>query len=385
VIAGWNTAWLGCPIYLLTMVSAVTAQADGPGGTAYLRSLSVGAPPFGELKQDGYPYDGVRMQRWRRNDNPPADWLVVWIDLQTPTLGYSATDVHVRDGPGGIAHQAVYAQTTLDFVRTHNDLPRTDLAVNTVAYWPFPAFNGRPVWLSDPVWIGTIKRRDPKPGSLMLGLLTGRALIGEVEEVRAAQPLYAFGAFIPEGQPGSSGTAVRHGRLLYTPEEAHARTAVGVTTNGRVLLLLVADGYNEGVSVGLSKEDTARALLAAGAHDALFLDGGGSSTLVGRNDDGEPAVLNRPAGLQQVPGTLRYVAVNLGFTGLRRSADPLPALPDWAAPALARAWAKVVAWMRSYPRKAMLLFGGLTVTAGLAAAHWRRHAQRTAATRMPAA
>jgi hypothetical protein len=83
-------------------------------------------------------------------------------------------------------------------------------------------------------------------------------------------------------------------------------------------------------------------------------------------------VLNRPAGLQQVPGTLRYVAVNLGFTNLRRTPDPLPAIPDWEAPAAAQAWAKLVAWARSYPRKATLLFGGLMLTAVLPAAGWLR-------------
>ena len=76
-------------------------RTNGPVGSAYLRTLAVRAPPFGELKQDVYPYDGVRIQRWRRGDNPQAEWLVVWIDLQTPALGYRATDVHYRNGPAG--------------------------------------------------------------------------------------------------------------------------------------------------------------------------------------------------------------------------------------------------------------------------------------------
>jgi hypothetical protein len=351
-------------------------------GSAYLRTLRIGAPPFGELQQDVYPYEGVRMQRWRRSDDPPADWLVVWIDLQTPGLGYSATEIHYRDGPSGDLEPAVYAQTTLDFVRRHSDPPRTDLAVNTVAYWPFPAFKGKPVWLSDPVWVGADNHRPPPAGSLMLGLLPGRAIIGEVEEMRAAQPLYAFGAFVPKGEPGAVGTAVRHGRIQCVDAEAHGRTAVGVRASGRVLILLVADGYNPGVSIGLTRKDTAQALRAAGADDALFFDEGGSSTLVGRGDDGAPAVLNRPAGLQKVPGTLRYVATNVGFTNLRRSADPLPALPNWEAPALTQAWTKLVTWARAYPRKALVLFGGLAVVVLLSAIlELRRRWQRGRARR----
>jgi hypothetical protein len=311
------------------------------------------------------------MQRWRRDDSP-ADWLMVWIDLQTPALGYRATDVHYRDGPAGLPIQAVYAQTTLDFVHTHSDPPRTDLAVNTVAYWPFPAGNGNPVWLSDPVWTGADNQRDPPPGSLMLGLLSGRAVIGEADVVRASEPLFAFGAFIPQGGTGADGTAVRQGQVRCTPEGPHARTATGISADGRVLLLLVADGYNPGVSDGLAKEDAAQALQAAGAWEALFLDGGGSSTLVGRGANGAPAVLNRPAGLQKVPGTLRYVAVNLGFTNLRRTADPLPALPDWAAPAPTRAWAELMVWAHAYPGRALLLFGGLVGAVVLATAVWLR-------------
>jgi hypothetical protein len=363
---------IGCLMAVLAAGLPATARGEGPVGSAYLQTLPLRAPRFGELIQDVYPYEGVRIQRWRRADDVPADWLVVWIDLQTPGLGYSATPVHYRLGPAGDLRQAVYAETTAEFLRAHSDPPRTDLAVNTVAYWPFPAFHGKPVFLSDPVWIGSDNQRDPDPGSLMLALLPGRALIGEVEEVRAARPLYAFGAFIPQGGLGADGTAVRRGRVECTPEEPHGRTAAGVSADGRVLLLLVADGYNPGVSIGLSKEDTGEVLAAAGAYNALFLDAGGSSTLVGRDDAGNPAVLNRPAGLQKVPGTLRYVATNLGFTNLRRTADPLPAIPDWEAPSLSRNWAKLVAWGRSYPRKAMLLFGGLAVLGLVTAAGWLR-------------
>jgi hypothetical protein len=368
----YESTWLSGLVSFLAVAPIVGALPEAPVGSAYLRTLPVSAPLFGEPLQDVYPYDGVRVQRWRRTAPPEADWLLVWIDLRTPGLGYRATEVQYRDGPAGSHMQAVPAQTTVEFLRTHGGPPRIDLAVNSVAYWPFPAFAGTPVWLSDPVWTGPDNRRNPPPGSLLLGLLPGRAIIGEAEEVRAARPLYAFGAFIPGRDNGADGTAVRRGRLECTAEEPHARTAAGVTADGRVLLLLVADGYNPGVSIGLSKEDTAKALLAAGAYNALFLDGGGSSTLVGRDDAGEPAVLNRPAGLQQVPGTLRYVAVNLGFTNLRRSEDPLPAVPNWEAPAAVRAQAEIVAWVRSYPRKAKLLFGGLAVAVVLPAAGWLR-------------
>src|SRR5262249_38655133 len=136
-------------------------------------------------------------------------------------------------------------------------------------------------------------------------------------------------------------------------QEPHARTAIGVSDDGRVLILLVADGYNPGVSVGFGTGDTAHVLRAAGAYQGMFFDGGGSSTLVGRDGDGEAVVINRPAGLEKTPGTLRYVACTLGFTNLRRSDEPIPSVRDWQAARLVTAWVELVTWCRVYPKEAL--------------------------------
>ncbi len=58
------------------------------------------------------------------------------------------------------------------------------------------------------------------------------------------------------------------------------RTAVGLAARGRRVLLVVIDGRQPGVSVGMTTEETARLMRALGADDALNLDGGGSSALV---------------------------------------------------------------------------------------------------------
>ncbi|USK61633.1 phosphodiester glycosidase family protein [Peribacillus asahii] len=56
------------------------------------------------------------------------------------------------------------------------------------------------------------------------------------------------------------------------------RTLVGIKPNGNILLVVV-DGRNEQVSVGLSFEESAILMKALGAQDALNLDGGGSTTM----------------------------------------------------------------------------------------------------------
>jgi hypothetical protein len=367
--------WWACLGVVLAVAPWARAGGnDGPVGSAYLRTLALRDPPFGKRLQDAFPWDGVRVQRWRRDD-APADWLVVWIDLKTPGLGYHVTPVHEREGPHGGKLQAAQAQTTVDFLRT-STAPRVDLAVNTVAFWPPRAADGYWVFLSEPVWQGADTRYDPHPGSFMLGLSPGRAAVSLPGPLREAPPAVALGSFGNNGET-PDGLAVRDGKVVPDlPGGPHGRTVAGVSADGRVLILLVADCYNPGVSEGLTLTDAAQILVDAGAHQAIFFDGGGSSTLVGRDDDGEPAVFNRPAGLQNIPGTLRYVVGNLGFTNLRRTDEPLPARTDWEAPWYTVLWAKSFNWVRLHPLRTGLIVVALGLGLVLL---WRVRRRRRAA------
>ena len=79
-------------------------------------------------------------------------------------------------------------------------------------------------------------------------------------------------------------------------QTAHPRTAVGVSRDGRYLILLVIDGRQPGYSVGAPMEDVAAWLLRFGASDGLNLDGGGSTAPV-REQDGRAVTLNQPSGV----------------------------------------------------------------------------------------
>jgi hypothetical protein len=59
----------------------------------------------------------------------------------------------------------------------------------------------------------------------------------------------------------------------------HSRTAVGVTADGR-LLLVVVDGRQPGYSRGMTLRELAELLQRLGAQQAMNLDGGGSSEMV---------------------------------------------------------------------------------------------------------
>ncbi len=99
------------------------------------------------------------------------------------------------------------------------------------------------------------------------------------------------------------------GKNRGTRDDLHPRSAVGVSRDGRQLLLMTVDGRQPGYSEGLTTFETAEWMKRLGAEDALNLDGGGSTTLVIQGRDGKPDILNRPSG--PPPGRERRVANHL--------------------------------------------------------------------------
>ncbi|MFG3344021.1 phosphodiester glycosidase family protein [Streptomyces sp. NPDC048018] len=82
---------------------------------------------------------------------------------------------------------------------------------------------------------------------------------------------------------------------------AAVRTAAGITDGGHGLLLMALDG-SPGLRVGMTVAEVAALLAGEGARDAFNLDGGGSSTLVGRAPgESSVTVRNHPSGGVQRP------------------------------------------------------------------------------------
>ena len=99
----------------------------------------------------------------------------------------------------------------------------------------------------------------------------------------------------------------------------HSRTAVGFSADGTKMWLATVDG-RQADSRGMTELELARHLKSLGADDAINLDGGGSSTLLAR-DEGEaaPSVRNSPSdggerlvpngiGVATVPGSGKLTA-----------------------------------------------------------------------------
>jgi exopolysaccharide biosynthesis protein len=73
------------------------------------------------------------------------------------------------------------------------------------------------------------------------------------------------------------------------------------------------DGRQPFYSEGATFAELADLLIDFGAHYAMSLDGGGSSTLVIEGEDGLPEILNSPID-SYIPGRERPVANHLGIT-----------------------------------------------------------------------
>jgi hypothetical protein len=90
------------------------------------------------------------------------------------------------------------------------------------------------------------------------------------------------------------------------------RTAIGVSKTGKQLILVVVDGRQADYSQGTTLQELAQILKENGAHQAINLDGGGSSTLVAQGAFGRPRLLNSPIN-QGIPGRQRPVGNHLGI------------------------------------------------------------------------
>lgn len=70
-----------------------------------------------------------------------------------------------------------------------------------------------------------------------------------------------------------------------SPNSRQPRTAIGISQDGKELILMVVDGRGE--SIGATQTEMADLLLEYGAYNAMNFDGGGSSTMVAKTLDDE--------------------------------------------------------------------------------------------------
>lgn len=232
--------------------------------------------------------EGVRYEiaRWRtKAENAPVIVYTLWADLEKTTFTASTPD----DETAFVPHRA---QTVMEEIAVaQNGGVRVLAAVNADFFDMFGdcAPSGLCVHKGQLVASGIGTR------SFLARLADGTVgiyRVGEVPVSDIAEAVAGKDMLLENGVPCELAPLEPFG------ETPHPRTAVGVTADGKTLILTVVDGRRPDWSNGATLADLAALLRAAGAEKALNLDGGGSSTFILREGDGF-AMKNQPADLQR--------------------------------------------------------------------------------------
>ena len=267
--------------------------------------LNFSLPVCGEISATNRISPGIAIYSETRT-NPPTRFFVAEIDLTNPK-------VHLRVAPGGPDPDADGKwQTTLMLPTKIAAREQFDLVVNG------DFFSAKGV--HDGEGTNAAYRAEQWAAAVGPAMTGGRTwststnarpcLVVRTNHQVAIEMLTRPAATDWEVISGNTillkdGAAVPHGSLT-----RHPRTVVGLNAAKTKLILLVVDGRKPGVAVGMSYNELAAEMLRLGCHDALNLDGGGSSVLAGRDAaTGAMKIFNAPT-----DGRERAVADVLGIS-----------------------------------------------------------------------
>lgn len=206
----------------------------------------------------------------------PLQIRAMRVDLHASGIDFLVTPSN------GTAPRDVGARSTSEFLSEF----KCQIAINGSVFDPYAENRGDPM---DVLGLSLSRGNRYSPPNRWDALLIGtdrRAWIARapVNTRHAVNGLSGYYALLVDGK-NRGGMA-----------DLHPRTAVGVSRDGRYLLLMTADGRQPGYSEGLTTAETAEWMRRLGAYHALNLDGGGSTTLVMEGATGKPELLNRPSG-----------------------------------------------------------------------------------------
>jgi hypothetical protein len=262
------------------------------------------------------PMPGIALERDVQTD-PPLRFYVVSVDLTNPR-------VHLKvSRAGDWQHLPRPWEVKLAPVSEMADRDGLGVAVNgnlfqcrgseSILGVNFPYFWGN--WARTCGWAmsdGLLFSGSPADMDWPSLMVNDRrqVFIGRLERIPfdATQIVSGIWQIVSDGRDTVGGDASRSGELA-----PHA--AVGIDRDGKTLMFFVVDGRRPTYSVGMTWHQIAHEMIARGAWNALLLDGGGSTTLVMRNERGKADVVNLPSDGHDLPGALsiqRCVANSLG-------------------------------------------------------------------------
>jgi exopolysaccharide biosynthesis protein len=233
-----------------------------------------------------------------RTAEPPLEFWALRVELDSPALR-----IVVKDGVSGEGGETLSAWVST-FVSDNSLLA----GINATPFDISSAKQGQPIKNMGIVVSGGKQMAPPNPRyDALVFYRDGKAAIVKQSEITSIENIEnAVGAFhhiLVDGEPAER-TIDREGR--------HARSAAGISQDGKYLYLAVIDG-RRARSVGGTESETSLLMRALGCWNVLNLDGGGSSALALRGSDGKVKVLNTPVH-GGIPGRQRAVAACLGVS-----------------------------------------------------------------------
>lgn len=281
---------------LLALV-APFAVLGGRAAVPWTRGPAEAAAP--EQLQPGVVYER-RVQVAPR----PRVAHVLRIDLNTPGLRLAATtpDVPFADLPYRARTTSAFAEETGAVAAINGDFfePWTP---GLLFGYPGP---GDPVRTLGATWSRGERVPSPSQGSTQVALGPGAHVAFGERAKPGGDVVGGLCMLVASGEAADLAPC-----QAKKPWQVHPRSAMGVDRERRTLLLVVVDGRQPRYSVGAELDELAALLIELGAHEAMNLDGGGSSTLVARGADGRPRMLGSPIA-DRVPGRERPIANHVG-------------------------------------------------------------------------
>lgn len=263
------------------------------------------------LEKEDMIFQGIRYSRQVLQNPRPLVVHIVKIDLRTPGISFLVT-------PGDPQSELpLEARTTSQFL----DEFGLQLAVNGDGFSPW-ASNGPLDYYphaGDPVAPlgaaaskGIVYARDSHGHPSLYISPTNQARFntspGKIYNVISGGQM-----LVERGQSTLAGSkADDTGSEGADSASPQPRTAIGLDKRMRTLIIVVVDGRQPSYSEGVTLAELADLMITSGAHNAMNLDGGGSSTLVMEGSLGQARLLNSPID-QQIPGRQRYVGNHLGI------------------------------------------------------------------------
>lgn len=236
-------------------------------------------------------HPGLRLAQTQNREPRPLSIHAVKIDLGTPGLRFASTPRAAGWEPN---KTETLRQTTRDFLRTSQRTTRPIvLATNADAFspWPAPWNQPTPTDLAGLAVNDGVVVSPPSGSPSLLITKSGTASLAatnaqtKLDEIQVAVSGFAF--CLREGVPQPSG------------DDRHPRTGIGLSADGRQLFVMAIDGRRHS-SPGATTHELGEWMRRCGAHSAINMDGGGSTTLAWWNPKApgpdKAELLNSPVG-----------------------------------------------------------------------------------------